>query len=433
MTTLLDSPPEADACARPTRRDAPRGDARAAAARVVSIDAVRGLVMFAMIVVNLIAGAAVVPGWLKHLDARSDGITVADAVFPAFLFIVGLSIPLALGGRLRRGEPAWRTLGHVVLRAASLLLLGVIMVNGRPDDAALGWSGRLWEVLMYGSAIAAFCSFGPPRRDAPSRPWRRHANVVVRVVGVAGLIALAFASRGRGDARIVTLAPPFVNAQWWGILGVIGWAYLVASAVYLAFRDRTTPALACMMLCLGLYVAEEAGVLRDLRLERHLSLGRTVGTHVALTLAGLILGVVLATTASPRARIVATLGMIAACAAGAWLLAGPYGVNKIRATPSWSLACCAITAGLWLALYVLGDVLRVAAISRPLAAAGQNVLLAYLLSQMFGSTLVVTGTDRLYYGLASGLAGVLARAGVTAIAILSLTWLLNRATFRLKL
>src|SRR5215475_3188421 len=73
--------------------------------RVASIDALRGLVMFTMIFVNDIAGAPkeIVPAWMKHFHGKS-GMTFVDLVFPAFLFIVGMSIPFGLGARLGRGE-----------------------------------------------------------------------------------------------------------------------------------------------------------------------------------------------------------------------------------------------------------------------------------------------------------------------------------------
>src|SRR5512136_2578916 len=76
--------------------------------RVTSIDALRGLVVFTMIFVNDLAGASdtIVPAWMKHFHGRS-GMTFVDLVFPSFLFIVGMSLPLALGPRLRKGEPFW--------------------------------------------------------------------------------------------------------------------------------------------------------------------------------------------------------------------------------------------------------------------------------------------------------------------------------------
>src|SRR5215475_9146273 len=115
--------------------------------RVISIDALRGFVMFMMIFVNDLAGAGkILPNWMVHFSDRhhrgESGMTFVDLVFPAFLFIVGMSIPLALGIRRAKGEPAWKTLGHVLVRTISLLTIGILMVHETPDTAALGWSGN---------------------------------------------------------------------------------------------------------------------------------------------------------------------------------------------------------------------------------------------------------------------------------------------------
>src|SRR5579863_6361082 len=94
--------------------------------RITSIDAVRGFVMFTMIFVNDLAGAPerLVPDWMVHFSDRQhatkSGMTFVDLVFPAFLFIVGMSIPFALGGRMAKGEPIWKTLGHIVVRTLAL-------------------------------------------------------------------------------------------------------------------------------------------------------------------------------------------------------------------------------------------------------------------------------------------------------------------------
>ena len=80
-------------------------------ARIASIDALRGFVMFTMIFVNDLAGAPknIVPDWMAHFSDRhkdGSGMTFVDLVFPAFLFIVGMSIPFALGPRLKKGDSA---------------------------------------------------------------------------------------------------------------------------------------------------------------------------------------------------------------------------------------------------------------------------------------------------------------------------------------
>src|SRR6478736_270724 len=96
----------------PANADCASGDASAAAdevpitaespkkERITSIDALRGFVMFMMIFVNDLSSVPnrIVPAWMKHYRGK-DGMTFVDLVFPAFLFIVGMSIPFALGAR----------------------------------------------------------------------------------------------------------------------------------------------------------------------------------------------------------------------------------------------------------------------------------------------------------------------------------------------
>src|SRR5579871_4525388 len=103
--------------------------------RLLSLDALRGLTILVMIFVNDVAGVAGTPAWMKHIQPpNADGMMFVDVVFPAFLFIVGTSIPFAIGGRLGRGEPMGRVWLHILGRTLSLLILGVFMVN--EDDVS---------------------------------------------------------------------------------------------------------------------------------------------------------------------------------------------------------------------------------------------------------------------------------------------------------
>src|SRR5262249_4599547 len=62
---------------------------------------------------------------LRHADWH--GWTPTDVVFPAFVFILGAAIPLALGRRLARGDSRARIARHVVQRAALILALGLLL------------------------------------------------------------------------------------------------------------------------------------------------------------------------------------------------------------------------------------------------------------------------------------------------------------------
>jgi predicted acyltransferase len=409
-------------------------------ARLGSIDALRGFVMFMMIFVNDLAGAGkVVPDWMVHFSDRhrgGSGMTFVDLVFPAFLFIVGMSIPFALGGRIAKGQTFLSICGHVVIRTLSLLTIGILMVHETPDTAELGWSGNWWCVLMYLAAMAAFCTVTPSSSVSESQLTLRH-NVIffVRLTGTATLIWLAFVFRGANGQRIVTLSPLALNTSWYGILGLIGWAYLVASFVFLAFRGNRTATLGCMVLLLCLFAADRKGLFEGFWLNRIVGIGGTLGSLPSIAVCGLLLGSMLNAPdmTSLKRRTLFTFWMVFGCAAAALLLEGSYGISKNSATPSWCLWACAITATLWYGLYLISDVRPLPFVSRPLAIAGQNVLLAYLLSEMLPSFLEALHLGNGYDHLAANLPGAIARSALCGVVILLFSTGLNRIGFRLRL
>src|SRR5689334_25384277 len=97
--------------------------------RIASIDVFRALTMFLMIFVNDLWTLKEIPAWLEHTKAREDGMGLADTVFPAFLFIVGLSIPFAIGSRLSKGQSKQTIFGHILFRGIALLVMGFFHVN----------------------------------------------------------------------------------------------------------------------------------------------------------------------------------------------------------------------------------------------------------------------------------------------------------------
>ena len=93
--------------------------------------------------------------WAKHMPAKADGYTFVDVVFPAFLFIVGVALPLALHKRIALGESVPSLLKRIFVRSASLIFVGVIMVNGSfYSAAASGVSKNLWFLLAMLAVVA---------------------------------------------------------------------------------------------------------------------------------------------------------------------------------------------------------------------------------------------------------------------------------------
>ncbi len=408
----------------------------AAGERIRSIDVLRGLTILVMIFVNDVAGVQGTPGWMKHVQPPdADGMTFVDIVFPAFLFIVGLSIPTALERRLGRGALP-DTLRHVLARTVGLLVLGVFMVNSGAASPDGFLDPSLWSLLVYLAAMAVWVAV------PPGAGLSRTAARVIRWGGIAVLVALALLFRGSGAPRLIEL-----HHSWWGILGLIGWAYLVASAAYLVLRTNLPALIGGVVLLYLLYVADAAGAFERLTwLTGWVSIGSMLGAHAALTLSGAVFGVMLlpgsaARTHGARLRWAVLYG--AFLFAAAWLLHSAadvhdmFIVNKIKATPPWCLYSAAITIWIWAALYWLLDVRGQARWSGVLERAGQNALLAYILAPIVYD-LFDLGSDALdvvnpFGALGGSFAPGFTRALVFAGAMTWLAALARRKGFVLKL
>jgi len=189
------------------------------AKRILSIDVMRGLTLFLMLFVNDLYVPGV-PDWLTHRPADYDGMGLADWVFPGFLFMVGMSVPFAIQSRIKNGEPTKKILFHILLRTISLLLIGVLMMNtGRLNPELSGISKNAWAIAMYVSVFLIWNIYPVNRKTL---------SYLFKGVGILMLILLVFMFRSGTSEN-----PGWLITGWWGILGLIGWGYLVTSLVYL--------------------------------------------------------------------------------------------------------------------------------------------------------------------------------------------------------
>lgn len=102
---------------------------RAPSRRLESLDLLRGLTVALMIVVNTSGDSAHTFRQLAH--SKWNGCTLADVIFPCFLFMMGMSATLSTAGKLRRGVPRGTILLQALRRAAILFVLG-LAVNSFP-------------------------------------------------------------------------------------------------------------------------------------------------------------------------------------------------------------------------------------------------------------------------------------------------------------
>lgn len=134
--------------------------------RLASLDVLRGLTIVGMILVNSAAYLHYVSGYdvfpaLMH--SAWAGFTLADAVFPAFIFMTGVSIPLATA---ERGLDAGG-LRRLLVRTGRLILLGLLVSNiywlATPESVLFRPMGVLQRIALAFLAAAVLYRITGPR------------------------------------------------------------------------------------------------------------------------------------------------------------------------------------------------------------------------------------------------------------------------------
>ncbi|MCL1464245.1 acyltransferase family protein [Argonema galeatum] len=95
--------------------------------RLTSLDVFRGITIAGMILVNMAGVADKVYPFLEHADW--NGCTLADLVFPFFLFIVGVAMFFSLSKYTKAFRPTASVYRRIITRSAILFALGLLL-NG---------------------------------------------------------------------------------------------------------------------------------------------------------------------------------------------------------------------------------------------------------------------------------------------------------------
>ncbi len=131
--------------------------------RIVTIDILRGITIFAMILCANIYFPNL-PAWMFHgqtpppdfgFDPSVKGITWVDLVFPFFLFTMGAAFPLAMRKRLEGGTSKWDVAGSLFRRWLTLTIFAIVLGNAyqiwaspRPAFVKGIFNIALWGVMF---------------------------------------------------------------------------------------------------------------------------------------------------------------------------------------------------------------------------------------------------------------------------------------------
>lgn len=389
--------------------------------RITSIDILRALTMVLMIFVNDLWSLKNIPGWLEHVAPGVDGIGLADVVFPAFLFIVGLSLPFAIDNRRLKGDSEGRVIMHVLTRTVALLVMGVFLVNGETiHAAAMGIPEFLWYPLCCLSFILIWKVY----------PKTAHKTLVygAKAAGITILFFLAVFYKG-GEDGSERFAP-----HWWGILGLIGWAYLVSGLLTVFSKNNLFIVLAGWLFFSTLSMASKAGLVPNQTILGVIPDAILGGTLTALCIGGVLTSLLFQHYRKKKENRQLFIVLISFSALLILLsvITRPYWkLAKLGATPAWLFLCSAFTILAFLVVYWVADLKRKTDWFDVIKPAGTNTLLCYLIPY-FLYALFTMLSFRLPDVFITGGAGLL-KSFLFALFCVFLTGLLNKAGVKLKL
>lgn len=204
--------------------------------RYDSLDALRGLSIFGMLWSGLIP-FGVLPAFMYHIQVpppehvfnpNLPGISWVDLVFPAFIFCMGVAIPLAFHAKIKMGATAGDLVKSILKRYALLVIfawvVGIakgISINLTSVQASFYWVKNIdLQLLCLAAAVLLHIILGTwSRKKFPAK------SRLIKTVGWLGLILwfviLIFkynSSFGINQVDIILLI--LANVY---LLGALGW------------------------------------------------------------------------------------------------------------------------------------------------------------------------------------------------------------------
>ena len=392
--------------------------------RVSSIDVFRGVTMFLMIWVNNFWSLSAIPKWLKHAVAGEDYLGFSDLIFPWFLFVMGMSIPFSLDNRFKNGEADFSILKHIIFRTSALIILGLFHMNMEMYNHDSSLISKPYFV------IACTLAFFMIWNNYPRFESDGIVSKILPIVGMVILIGALFLYKGQ-DYNGALLG---FSIHWWGILGLIGWSYVIVASTYFIFRNSIMGAIIAFYMCLGLNILSSNGVAYNIFSWQSSNWIPGSGGLQALTFGGVITSLFLMKY-NEKNKIkdlyFVLLGMGLFCLIGGFYLKKYFIISKISGTPTWILISLSTALFLFVLIHWVVDVKGKISWYRPIKIAGTATLTCYLIPYFYNSIGTILDIQLPLFFI-SGLTGLL-KSIVYSFIIIAISWGITRIKIQLKI
>ena len=347
----------------------PATPADAPPARLVSLDAFRGLVMVLMVSAGLNIEAVYkamtpeqrTPTW-SYLAFQTNhpvwqSWSFWDLIQPGFMFMVGTAMAFSLASRRAKGQSFGRMLFHALWRSAVLVLLAVFLSADKQNPRTNWVFTNVLAQIGLGYTFLFLVAWLKPR-------WQVVATVVI-LVGYWAVFALYPAMPADANPRAYDLP-----ANW-----------IRLSGFEAHWEKNANAAAAFDQWFLNLFPRQSPYKFNQ---------GGYQTLNFVPSLATMICGLLAGEWLRRRDRAPATKfgGLVAGGAVAfgiGWVIhtLGWCPLVKHIWTPSWAVFSAGLVAAGLAAFYLIIDVARLRAWAKPLVVVGMNSIAIYYISQQF--------------------------------------------------
>ena len=408
--------------------------------RLVAVDAFRGIVMF-LLLPDLTGGFSFHsvarqlpddPFWSRlaaqFTHVQWSGASIWDFVMPSFVLLVGIAMPLSAAARRARGDTEMQILGHVILRAAVLVLLAqflhlvefrertyldelwpfILLGAGLPVPRQLANSLGItsqkiryrielawWAIILAASVLRLTAKFGV---------LDIHFNHIFSQLGLASIFAFLLVGKGR---RVQVSSISVILILYWLLFALfplqgpgldpyqvgVQSGNEVFEGLFAHWNKNSNAATAFDVWFLNHFPQPEPFLFQEKGLQT-LNFVPTIATMICGVMAGELLASCESKVRIRNLLFVAGAGLtIGGLIAGQWLCP----IVKAIWTPSWALFSTGVVILVLAALYQFCGLPGGRTWAMPFAVLGTNSILLYVLAyykwRFLSITQRVTGID----------------------------------------
>jgi len=367
-----------------------------------------------------------IPKWLKHAKTGEDYLGFSDVIFPWFLFVLGMSIPFSFENRIKKGEPIFTIWSHIILRTIALVVMGLFHMNMEMYNHDTSYLSKPIYVIISTIAFFMIWNIYPSKLE---KKWDI-ASKAIRLIGVIILIIMFLLFSGKDyEGNDIGFA-----IHWWGILGLIGWVYLIAASVFILIRFSIIGSFIAFFICLGLNIISSSGIPYNIFSWQSVNWIPGGGGLQALAFGGIIVSLLLKKNILNRniTNLYITLFCFATLSLlSGFLLRNYFVLNKNLGTPTWIMISLSSAIFLFIFIHWLTDVKKILSWYKYIKIAGTATLTCYLIPYFVYSFRTITGIVLPDF-LLTGIIG-LVKSILYSLMIISICWGLKKIKIQLKI